>query len=109
MNPFQSLRDYERFVYGLPKSNASIESSTLTIIQKGRHYAELSGDLLFAAGYRLSVYELVTWDQRGIELRSYGYEVWLLGEKLYWYDSQPHPHDPLLASTHPPTPQTRSA
>lgn len=101
MNPFQSLREYERFVYTLPKSNASIESSTLTIIQKGRYYAELSGEVLFAAGYRLSVYELVTWDQRGIELRSYGYEVWLLDEKLYWYDSQPHPHDPLLASTHP--------
>jgi hypothetical protein len=22
-------------------------------------------------------------------------------EKLYWYDSFPHPHDPTLASTHP--------
>lgn len=22
-------------------------------------------------------------------------------EKLYWYDSFPHPHDPSLASTHP--------
>lgn len=34
-------------------------------------------------------------------LRSYGYEVWLAGDKLYWYDSQPHPHIPELADTHP--------
>lgn len=31
----------------------------------------------------------------------YGYEVWKGSEKLWWYDSQPHPEDPLLQSTHP--------
>jgi hypothetical protein len=31
----------------------------------------------------------------------YGYEVWRGNEKLYWYDSQPHPDDPALRSTHP--------
>jgi hypothetical protein len=31
----------------------------------------------------------------------YGYEVWREEKKLYWYDSQPHPNDPELQSTHP--------
>ncbi len=31
----------------------------------------------------------------------YGYKVWQGGEKLYWYDSQPHPNNPTLQSTHP--------
>jgi len=31
----------------------------------------------------------------------YGYEVWQGKEKMYWYDSQPHPDNPELASTHP--------
>ena len=31
----------------------------------------------------------------------YGYEVWKGNEKLYWYDSQLHPDDPTLQSTHP--------
>jgi hypothetical protein len=31
----------------------------------------------------------------------YGYEVWQSEEKLYWYDSQPHPNDPTLAGTYP--------
>ena len=31
----------------------------------------------------------------------YGYEVWKGDEKLYRYDSQPHPRDSTLQSTHP--------
>jgi len=34
-------------------------------------------------------------------IESYGYEVWRNQEKLYWYDPQPHPHEPSLQSTHP--------
>jgi rhamnulokinase len=36
-----------------------------------------------------------------LRIVSYGYEVWQGAVKLYWYDSQPHPDDPSLASTHP--------
>ncbi|NTU42780.1 MAG: hypothetical protein HGA78_06960 [Nitrospirales bacterium] len=31
----------------------------------------------------------------------YGYEVWRNGEKIYWYDAQPHPEEPSLQETHP--------
>ncbi len=34
-------------------------------------------------------------------IEGYGYEVWRGSEKLYWYDSQPHPADASLASTDP--------
>ena len=34
-------------------------------------------------------------------IEGYSYEVWQGNEKLYWYDSQPHPSDAALASTHP--------
>jgi hypothetical protein len=36
-----------------------------------------------------------------IVIDSYGYEVWKGNEKLYWYDSQPHPDEQNLKSTHP--------
>jgi hypothetical protein len=35
------------------------------------------------------------------QLIDYGYVVFRAGEKLYYYDSQPHPKDLSLASTHP--------
>jgi hypothetical protein len=35
------------------------------------------------------------------QILDYGYEVWVEGEKAYWYDPQPHPDDPSLRSTYP--------
>jgi hypothetical protein len=35
------------------------------------------------------------------DIEGYSYEAWLGSDKLYWYDSQPHPHDPTLTSTDP--------
>ena len=40
-------------------------------------------------------------ESRSIVIEFYGYEVWRKDIKLYWYDSQAHPNDPTLASTHP--------
>ena len=101
MNPFQSLREYERFVYSLTNSYPSIRHSTLTVVQMGRGMAELRGSLDFPFGVRLQVYELLTWDEGSLLIEDYGYEVFLGEDKLYWYDAQPHPHIPELASTHP--------
>lgn len=101
MNPFQSLRDYEFFVYTLPQQNPSIVHSTLVIVQRGRLFAELTGELAFATNYRLSVYERLVWDSGSIAIEGYSYELWRGNEKLFWYDSQPHPNDPTLGSTQP--------
>jgi hypothetical protein len=101
MNPFQSLGEYESFVYTLPQQFASILRSTLIVARRGRLLAELSGELAFAGGRRLVVYERLTWDAGPLVIEGYSYEAWRGGEKLYWYDSQPHPDDPALASTDP--------
>ena len=101
MNPFQSLREYERFVYSLADQFPRIQRSTLVIVQRGRTFAELSGEVLFAEGYRLNVYERLSWDAGQLTIEGYSYEVWRRGEELYWYDSQPHLNDPVLAGTDP--------
>ncbi len=101
MNPFQSLRDYELFVYTLPQQFPSVQRSTLTVAQRGRLFAELTGELTFAGDYRLSVYERLIWDTGVLTIQGYSYEVWRGNTELFWYDSQPHPNDPTLASTQP--------
>ncbi|MFH1635472.1 MAG: DUF6516 family protein [Chloroflexota bacterium] len=63
--------------------------------------AALVGELLFSSKCRLAVYEVLTWDEGSVFIQRYSYEVWLGSEKLYWYDPQPHPGEPSLASTHP--------
>lgn len=101
MNPFRSLSDYEELIYTLQQQYPSIDRSTLVLARRGRGVATLTGELLFGHGYRLIVYEILTWDLGPVVIQRYSYEVWHDGEKLYWYDPQPHPHDPSLASTDP--------
>jgi hypothetical protein len=101
MNPFQSLREYERFVYTLPQQNPRLVRSTLIVARRGRQYAELTGELVFPGGFRLVAYERLAWEVGPIVIIGYSYEVWHGAEELYWYDSQPHPNDPTLASSHP--------
>jgi hypothetical protein len=101
MNPFQSLREYELFVYALPQQFPRIVRSTLVVAQRGRFYAEVNGEIAFPAAYRLNVYERLTWDTGSLVIEGYSYELWRGDQELYWYDSQPHPNDPALASTDP--------
>lgn len=101
MNLYQSLRDYEEFIYTLPQQFSSIVFSTLIVIRRGGRMVTVSGEVVFSQGYRLVVKERLTFDTGPLVLNRYGYEVWRGDEKLFWYDSQPHPHDPTLASTHP--------
>lgn len=101
MNPFQSLRDYELFVYTLASRFSSILASTLIIAQRSNSFAELTGELAFSDAFRLTVYERLTWDAGQVKIVGYSYEGWREGVKLYWYDSQPHPNDITLQSTHP--------
>ena len=101
MNLYQSLRDYEEFVYTLPQQFPAIVSSTLVVIRRGGRMVTVSGEVVFPQGYRLVIKERLTFDTGPLVLKRYGYEVWRGDEKLFWYDSQPHPHDPTLAATHP--------
>ena len=101
MNPFTSLREYERFVYTVRQSFPSVRSSNLVLIRRGRRTAILRGELIFGCGYRLSVRERLSSDNDTAEIESYGYEIWHGSDKIAWYDSQPHPNDHALQSSHP--------
>lgn len=101
MTPFQSLPDYEDFVYHILTQFPRVRRSTLTIIRRHKYRAEVVGELYLDQEYRLSIYEHITWERGEVMIEGYSYEGWRGSEKLYWYDSQPHPDNPTLASTHP--------
>ena len=101
MNPFRSLSEYEKFIYTLQQRFPSISQSTLTVARRGRGFAVLTGELIISGRFRLAAREILTWDAGDLAIQHYGYEVWLGAEKFYWYDPQPHPDDPSLASTPP--------
>ena len=101
MNPFQSLRDYEEYVYTLNQHFSSIQRSTLVVVRRGKRVAVLKGEMSFTQGYRITVQERLSFDTGTVEIEFYGYELWHNAEKIAWYDAQPHPNNPELASTHP--------
>jgi hypothetical protein len=101
VNPYQSLHEYEEFVYTLSQQFPSIQSSTLVVARRGARFVTVSGEITLPRGYRLVVRERLTFDAGPLVLTRYGYEVWCGNEKLFWYDSQPHPEDASLAATHP--------
>ncbi|MCL4831197.1 MAG: hypothetical protein KJZ86_02115 [Caldilineaceae bacterium] len=100
MKPFQSLADYERFVYTLPALHPSVQRSTLTVVRRGAKAALLTGDLV-VGDYRIVAREKLSFADGAGQIVSYGYEVWRGSAKMFWYDSQAHPDDPALARNHP--------
>ncbi len=94
-----SLEEYQTFIYTLAASFPLVESSTLVIRWVDEDTRWVTGEVFFAHDIRLHVSEVINFGRKAIV--SYGYEVYRGDERLYWYDSQPHPDDPSLASTHP--------
>ncbi len=94
-----SFADYCAQIARLPDQFPSIGSSTLTAYTIGPFAAEVEGQLTFAGGYVLTVWELLDLDSHTI--RSYSYELDRAGERVWWYDPTGHPGDPALADTHP--------
>jgi len=89
------------FVNSLPDQFPRIHTRRLLSLNVIKYYAELAGDVLFPDGYRLNVYERLSWDAGPLTIEGYSYEVWRSSEELHWYNSQPHPNDPALAGTDP--------
>ena len=100
-DPFRTPEDYELFLYTITEAFSSVHSSTLAFIRRGATLARVAGVLYFAYNVRLVVRERVLYNRLPLVVDWYGYEVWQNDVKLYWYDSQPHPNNPDLASTHP--------
>ncbi len=100
-NPLRTPQDYELFLYTLLEWFPSIRRSTVTFVRRGASLARITGELYFDRDIRLVVRERVLYHRLPGVIDEYGYEVWRGDEKLYWYDTQPHPNEPLLQSTHP--------
>jgi len=100
-NPLRTIDDYQLFLYTLAKQFPSVRHSTMTLVRMGASLARVSGELYFGQDIRLVVRERILYHRLPTVIDWYGYETRRSAERLYWYDSQPHPNDPTLQSTHP--------
>jgi len=100
-NPLGTPEDYELFLYTLTERYPSIQQSTITFVRRGKSLAKVMGELYFRHNIRAVIRERLTYSRLPAVIDWYGYEVWRGDEKLYWYDSQPHPDDVSLQRTHP--------
>jgi hypothetical protein len=120
-DPLSSPRAYQTLIYSLSERFPSIHHSTLVYIPSGEFFGRAEGILSFDDDVILCVQEYLNFELGVIE--GYGYEVSRTSisssspdfpaaaeycrasyphkEKLYWYDSFPHPNDPALAATDP--------
>ncbi len=100
-NPLRTPEDYELFLYTLTEQFSSVRSSTLFFVRRDATQARIIGELQFEHGIRIKIHERVLYHDLPMTIYWYGYDVWRAEEKLYSYDSQPHPNDSSLVSTHP--------
>ncbi len=100
-NPLHTIEDYELFLYTLTEAFEVIKHSTVVLIRRGVSLAKSTGEIQFDKGFRLVVRERLLFNRQPAVIDWYGYEVWKDDKKLYWYDSQPHPDDETLYSSHP--------
>jgi len=94
-----SLEEYERFIYSLSDQYPIIRVAQIVVIRTSATTARVQGQLQFDKGIVLHVRGWVNFRHHRIQTYSYG--VYRGEEPLYWYDPQPHPDDPSLASTFP--------
>jgi hypothetical protein len=100
-DPLRSLEDYELFIYSLIEHFPSILRSTVVFVRKGSTLARVEGEIFFQQELRLVVRERLLFDRLPGLIDWYGYEAWKGQEKLFWYDSQPHPNEVSLQPNHP--------
>jgi hypothetical protein len=120
-DPLSSPEEYQAFIYALPDRYPSVARSSLVYVPSGALFGQVVGMLVFAGNLLLCVQEYLNFELGVIE--GYGYELsrsltasgdtelpdggeycdpaYPHKEKLYWYDSFPHPKDPALESTQP--------
>lgn len=93
------FKEYCSLLVGLPEQYPVIQSSTLSAYTIGPFTAEVVGQVIFAGGYMLDVWELL--DLSTGAIRSYSYELDQAEKKIWWYDPMEHPENPVLQSSIP--------
>ena len=96
---FLSRAEYEHFIYTIVDTYPELEKSTLHFFTTSTTAGLLKGKLWFKNGCELKVVEVI--DFAAGEILDYSYTLYRGGEKLRWYDPQPHPDDSTLAETYP--------
>ena len=96
---FPSRDAYERFIYSLPATHPEIQSSTLRLYTNSPTTCFVRGRIWFRSELELRVFEYLDFSDG--ELLNYHYTVFRGQERIRWYDPQPHPENPELASTLP--------
>lgn len=94
-----SRLEYERLLYTLPQPYAEVKSSSLHFFTTSGSTGLVRGSVWFHNGLELDVQELVDFSDG--EILDYSYAVFRGEERIRWYDPQPHPENPELASTYP--------
>jgi hypothetical protein len=97
--PVLSRAEYERFIYVELPQHTAVRQSTLHLYMNSPHTAFVRGTLFLANAIELRVFEYL--DLAAGEILEYSYSVYHGEEKIRWYDAQPHPENPALASTFP--------
>lgn len=90
---------YARLIYSLPDAHPEIQSSTLHLYTNSPTTCFVRGSIWFRNGLELRVFEYLDFSDG--ELLDYRYAFLQGEESVRWYDSQPHPEVPDLASTFP--------
>jgi len=91
---------YETYIYSIQALSSHIQASNLVLIRRGKFWAEVGGTISFDSDITLEVREILYFTSAAF-IQKYSYNVKKNAEILYWYDSQEHPNDPNLQSTHP--------
>lgn len=94
-----SRSTYEHLLYTLPQQYPEVASSSLHLFTTSATVGLVKGSVQFHNGLELRVHELI--DLSDGEILDYSYDVLQDNEPLRWYDPQPHPDNPDLASTFP--------
>ena len=97
--PFPTRIEYETLVYGLAEKHPEIASSTLRFYSTSSLTAVVEGELFLQNGLKLRILEVL--DFKAGKIQSYSYAVYQEGEKIRWYDPQPHPENPALVVNFP--------
>ena len=96
---FPSRSEYESLVYGLVGAYPEVVSSTLHMYSTSALTSIVQGQVTLSNGLVLRIVEALDF-KRG-RILQYSYTVLQDEERVRWYDSQPHPENPNLASTFP--------
>ena len=97
--PIPEKTAYEQLVYNLADAHPEITRSTLALYTVSAYTAIVEGSLFFATGLELRILEAL--DFRRARIQRYSYTVFRGADKVRWYDPEPHPENPALASTFP--------